>query len=80
MLCVLSSCPPLFYIRTFSTYNKMQTFPDNACRREILNLDVYCTNAANGCSWVGKLKQLDVSGDVPDKLLTMCSIIHATTY
>ena len=37
----------------------MQIFPDNACRREILNLDVECD--LKGCKWIGKLKDLDVS-------------------
>ena len=35
-------------------------FPDNACRREILNLDVYCKFAGSGCEWVGPLKNLEV--------------------
>ena len=38
-----------------------QIFPDNACRREIINLDVHCTFH---CQWTGKLKELDVSGYV----------------
>ena len=38
----------------------MQVFPDNACRREILNLDVEC--GFKGCKWVGKLRDLEVSG------------------
>ena len=37
----------------------MQIFPDNACRREILSLDVECD--LKGCKWIGKLKDLDVS-------------------
>ena len=36
------------------------TFPDNACRREILGLDVYCTFMASGCEWVGPLNSLEV--------------------
>lgn len=35
-------------------------FPDNACRKEILNLDVYCNYVAGGCTWMGQLKDLDV--------------------
>ena len=35
-------------------------FPDNACRREILNLNVYCNFSASGCEWVGPLKNLEV--------------------
>ena len=34
------------------------TFPDNACRREILKLQVNC-NYQN-CPWVGTLKDLEV--------------------
>jgi TNF receptor-associated factor 3 len=34
-----------------------QIFPDNACRREILNLDVECS--FSGCKWSGKLKDLE---------------------
>ncbi len=34
------------------------TFPDNACRREILKLQVYC-NFQN-CKWIGALKDLEV--------------------
>lgn len=35
-------------------------FPDNACRREILNLEVACNYAKGGCPWVGHLKELEV--------------------
>ena len=34
------------------------TFPDNACRREILKLQVFC-NFQN-CPWIGALKDLEV--------------------
>ncbi|KAL5491326.1 hypothetical protein EMCRGX_G016596 [Ephydatia muelleri] len=34
-------------------------FPDNACKREILSLDVYCDASKNGCPWFGPLKELD---------------------
>ena len=34
------------------------TFPDNACRREILKLQVFC-NFQN-CPWIGDLKDLEV--------------------
>ena len=37
----------------------LQIFPDNACRREILNLDVLC--GSSGCQWAGKLSDLEVS-------------------
>ena len=36
-------------------------FLDNACRREILNLEVSCNFMSSGCSWIGHLKSLDVS-------------------
>ena len=39
----------------------LQIFPDNACRREILHLEVYCEYMVNGCSWIGALRDLDVS-------------------
>ena len=42
------------------TLSNIQIFPDKARRREILHLDVYCTYAARGCDWRGKLKELDV--------------------
>ncbi len=35
-------------------------FPDNACRREILNLEVNCNFITGGCPWVGHLKELEV--------------------
>lgn len=35
-------------------------FPDNACRREILNLEVGCNFVAGGCTWVGRLKDVEV--------------------
>ena len=35
-------------------------FPDNACRREILNLEVYCPFVSGGCDWKGQLKILEV--------------------
>ena len=40
--------------------NPDSIFPDNACRREILNLEVYCNFTASGCQWVGPLKNLEV--------------------
>lgn len=39
----------------------VQAFPDNACKREILALEVYCVNKDSGCPWVGVLKVLEVS-------------------
>ena len=36
-------------------------FPDNACRREILNLEVNCNFVAGGCPWAGHLKDLEAS-------------------
>ena len=36
-------------------------FPDNACREEILNLQVSCNFISGGCKWVGCLKELEVS-------------------
>ena len=49
-------CRPMFV----TTLSNIQIFPDKACHREILRLDVYCTYAASGCDWRGKLKELDV--------------------
>ena len=34
-------------------------FPDNAYRREILNLEVHCDYVSEGCPWQGALKDLD---------------------
>lgn len=39
----------------------LQTFPDNACKREILSLQVLCNNHSLGCEWSGVLKNLEVS-------------------
>ena len=41
--------------------NPDSIFPDNACRREILNLEVYCSFMTSGCEWIGPLKNLEVS-------------------
>ena len=41
--------------------NADSIFPDNACRREILNLEVYCPFVSGGCEWIGQLKKLEVS-------------------
>jgi len=35
-------------------------FPDNACRREINQLEVYCNFKAGNCPWVGHLRELEV--------------------
>ena len=40
--------------------NVNTVFPDNACRREILKLEVYCNSVDEGCHWIGKLKDLEV--------------------
>ncbi len=38
-------------------------FPDNACRQEINQLEVYCNFKSGGCRWgVGHLRELQVSG------------------
>ena len=39
----------------------LQIFPDNACQREILHLEVYCNYMTRGCLWIGPLKDLDVN-------------------
>ena len=37
-------------------------FPDNACRREITMLDVYCNfKSSGGCTWVSHLSELEVT-------------------
>ena len=38
-----------------------QVFHDAACKKEILSLDVYCDHVDNGCSWIGPLKELEVT-------------------
>ena len=38
-----------------------KVFPDNACRREILSLEVYCDASTNGCPWTGALRLIEVS-------------------
>jgi len=39
-------------------------FPDNACRREILYLEVYCDYMTGGCSWIGALKDQDSHSEI----------------
>eukprot|EP00731_Ephydatia_muelleri_P015024 Em0008g744a len=39
--------------------SRAEVFPDNACKREILSLDVYCEASKYGCPWIGPLKELD---------------------
>ena len=52
-------------------------FPDNACRREILNLDVYCKFAGSGCEWVGPLKNLEVCMKSNfTHTLCQCTVLH----
>lgn len=41
-------------------HSLVQVFPDNACRREILSLEAYCTFMTSGCTWTGPLKELEV--------------------
>ncbi|KAL5491310.1 hypothetical protein EMCRGX_G016573 [Ephydatia muelleri] len=54
---VLSKDTPLCPLDNASL-NKDDVFPDNACRREILTLEVKCDFAASGCSWIGQLNDL----------------------
>ena len=42
----------------------MQVYPDNSCKREVMNLRVKCNVASYGCQWTGKLSELDVSNAV----------------
>ncbi len=44
-----------------SSHCTLQIFPDNACRREILSLEVYCNYMSGGCTWTGPLRMLDVN-------------------
>uniref|UniRef100_A0A1X7VUF0 Uncharacterized protein n=1 Tax=Amphimedon queenslandica TaxID=400682 RepID=A0A1X7VUF0_AMPQE len=39
------------------------TFQDNACKREILGLSVYCDHKDLGCDWTGELRHLEVSSE-----------------
>jgi hypothetical protein len=55
--------------------NPDSIFPDNACRREILNLEVYCSFMTSGCEWIGALKNLEVSFVNP--LVTSANLEHA---
>ena len=35
-----------------------QVYPDNACKRDVLNLQVKCDQLEAGCTWIGDLRQL----------------------
>jgi hypothetical protein len=52
----LSHRPPLCPLDK-EPISRESIFPDNACRREILNLDVLC--GSSGCQWAGKLSDLE---------------------
>lgn len=54
--------------------NKDEVFPDNFCKREILNLTVLCKNRVNGCSWKGQLRELlDKHTTSCDYLVVICT-------
>lgn len=38
----------------------MQCYPDRAVEREVMALLVWCQNKPMGCSWQGKLQELEV--------------------
>lgn len=38
-----------------------QVFSDNGCHRQILNLQVLCSNFEKGCEWTGPLSEIEVS-------------------
>lgn len=38
-----------------------QVFSDNGCHRQILNLQVLCSNFEKGCEWTGPLSEMEVS-------------------
>ena len=45
------------YSRSFC----FQVFSDNGCHRQILNLQVLCSNLEKGCEWTGPLSEIEVS-------------------
>ena len=53
--------PHCFLLSPFIYSLSLKTFPDNACKREILTLQVHCDNYASGCEWIGQLKRLEVN-------------------
>ena len=41
---------------SFSLYVQLAPcFPDKAAQREVLQLEIQCSNKEYGCSWIGKL-------------------------
>ena len=40
-----------------------QVFSDNGCHRQILSLQVLCSNLDKGCEWIGSLSEIEVSGN-----------------
>ena len=37
-------------------------FPDNFCKRKLMELECYCSGKSGGCQWKGPLKNLKVGG------------------
>ena len=37
-------------------------FPDNFCKRNLMELECYCSGKNGGCQWTGPLKDLKVGG------------------
>ena len=40
---------------------RMQIFPDNFMKREVLSLVVTCSNSPDGCKWKGEVRYIEVS-------------------
>ncbi|XP_013397447.1 TNF receptor-associated factor 2-like [Lingula anatina] len=50
--CVVHDCPDIIP-------SEDQVYPDRAVEREVLKLEVICTNKGDGCPWEGKLKDYE---------------------
>lgn len=45
-------------------FDPSKVFPDNGCHRQILNLQVLCSNTEKGCEWSGPLSEIERHQDV----------------
>eukprot|EP00731_Ephydatia_muelleri_P015063 Em0008g783a len=70
---VLRSHNPLCPIEN-SPVSRDTAFPDNACKREILALEVYCDNKDSGCPWIGLLKGLEDHAKICEFGTSLCCL------
>ncbi|XP_065846007.1 TNF receptor-associated factor 6-like [Oscarella lobularis] len=51
-----------------------QVYPDNAFKRDVLNLQVKCDQLEAGCTWIGELRQLQNHNSTCDFVLLQCPL------